>query len=95
MPLRILKHDIAILTKLRAIAYLIEFVQYVVEKHPNISSEFVEYYAMKKCPKCQSELKRVHHLPDYYMCFKCIKGYTNEELNNASLQQEDNPTDEL
>jgi len=51
MPLRILKHDIAILTKLRAIAYLIEFVQYVVEKHPNISREFVEYYDTKKDKK--------------------------------------------
>jgi len=65
MPLRILKHDIAILTKLRAIAYLIEFVQYVVEKHPNISREFVEYYDTKK------------------------------DTKDASLQQEDNPTDEL
>jgi len=51
MPLRILKDDIAILTKLRAIAYLIEFVQYVVEKHPNISREFVEYYDTKKDKK--------------------------------------------
>jgi len=32
------------------------------------------------CPKCGTKLKRVHQAPDYYMCFKCIKGYNLEEL---------------
>ena len=34
----------------------------------------------KKCPICGTELKRVCCKPEYWMCFKCIKGYNNQEL---------------
>jgi len=32
------------------------------------------------CPACQGSLKRVCKTPEYWMCYKCIKGWNNEEL---------------
>ena len=32
------------------------------------------------CPTCKGVLKRVYPNPEYWMCYKCIKGYNNEEL---------------
>lgn len=38
---------------------------------------------MKKCPICNNPLENVNknnEYLDYWMCFRCIKGYNNEEL---------------
>ena len=35
----------------------------------------------KKCPKCGDQLTKVRDTPEYWMCYRCIKGYTNKELD--------------
>ena len=44
MPLRTLKDEIELV---RAIAYVYELAKFIVEKHPEIVSEFHEYYKEK------------------------------------------------
>jgi len=42
--------------------------------------EMIKSLKEKKCPTCQSELEQTPDNPHYWMCYKCIKGYTTEEL---------------
>lgn len=66
------------------------FALWVVEKHPSIFTEYILRRPDPICPKCKDELFRVHLNPEYWLCSRCIKGYTREEIENASVQEEDN-----
>ena len=39
------------------------------------------------CPTCTGALKQVHKNPDYWMCYKCSKGYTNYELERYNEEK--------
>ena len=57
-------------------------IEIVIEEHPEIITQAVLKLGSekKKCPKCCGPLTITNNVPDYWMCYRCIKGYTNEEL---------------
>ena len=62
------------------------FGSWVLKKHPEIYLEYFIRPFEHLCPKCKSELVNVNTEPQYWMCFSCIKGYTNEELKGDKKQ---------
>jgi len=42
-----------------------------------------------KCPKCKNPLEQTENNEHYWMCYKCIKGYTTRELEVLEQKRKD------
>jgi len=71
------------------------FGSWVLREHPEIHVEYINSPFKHLCPRCKGELINANSESQYWFCPNCTKSYTIEELKNAKLQQEDNPTDGL